>query len=93
MEGVKVDDASLNECISSLKSICIEDGMPDLISGLENEFKNCNSETTNAFVKKVDEYTKVNTLLNNIATNFTDVLEKAKIIYENTDSGMADDIK
>lgn len=93
---IKVDYDILDGCINNLKTITSGAGGDDirkLIIGLDNVFDNTNSETANALKLRKEEYNMVNDMLIGISKNVISLLEMAKMLYENTDMSMVNQIE
>lgn len=87
-DGINVNYEVLEECISSLETLIEDEELSTKIAGLDKEFDNSKSGTTDALKARKEEYTEVNNVLNNLATNIIAVLKLAKTIYGNTDAEM-----
>ncbi len=93
---IKVDYTILDGCITNLKTITEGvggDEITKLIFELDSMFDDSNSEMANALAARKSEYNKVNSLLINLAANAIDMLEVAKLIYEDADLSMTAQIR
>lgn len=94
--GVKIEDyPAIDRAIGMLRNISEDAGeqsVSSLIAELDSVFVNTNSNTANKLLAVRDAYTSINDMYSNLASNAMTLLQKAKTLYQETDSQSASDI-
>lgn len=93
MSNTRIKYAAIDSCVLSLseKIKDIED-TKNQINKVKNKYRESNSEVGNAFIDYCDKYLKVADLNVELATNLSNMLLRAKLIFENIDSEMSTSI-
>lgn len=89
MAGLIINYKALDDIVANLNSIAEDETVADLINGLDESFSESNSDTTNALKEIKLKYKEINDVLTSLAINSSAMLEKAKILYQDTDSESA----